>query len=115
MTIWVFYQVFCIALFAVCGVEGFVVSLRPPSSSVTRSLLAPDSTHARTTAAARTMVGPFDVRDPLTPAPSMSSYEEGSTCSGGGEPRMELQELIVDFTDDGRILLEVKGVKVCHV
>lgn len=30
----------------------------------------------------------------------------------GGSTEMELQELIVDFTDDGRVLLEVKGVKV---
>lgn len=46
----------------------------------------------------------------------MSSYDDGSGSSAGGEvggsTEMELQELVVDFTDDGRILLEVKGVKV---
>ena len=41
----------------------------------------------------------------------MSSYEEGPTETGE-EKQYEMQELIVDFTDDGRILLEVKGVKV---
>ncbi|CAM9091672.1 unnamed protein product [Scytosiphon promiscuus] len=45
-----------------------------------------------------------------------SQYEQGSpesSASGslGGSSEMQLQELIVDFTDDGRILLEVKGVK----
>lgn len=47
---------------------------------------------------------------------SMSSYEGGaSMASYEGEVQMEMQELIVDFTDDGRILLEVKGVKVTGI
>lgn len=41
----------------------------------------------------------------------MSDYAEGSTYESEGK-QYEMQELIVDFTDDGRILLEVKGVKV---
>eukprot|EP00903_Cladosiphon_okamuranus_P009032 g8637.t1 len=45
----------------------------------------------------------------------MAAYDDGSGAMAGGEvtgsTEMELQELIVDFTDDGRILLEVKGVK----
>lgn len=39
----------------------------------------------------------------------MSSYDGGPS---GEEMQMEMQELIVEFTDDGRVLLEVKGVKV---
>lgn len=41
----------------------------------------------------------------------MSDYGEGSSYESEGK-QYETQELIVDFTDDGRILLEVKGVKV---
>eukprot|EP00752_Nemacystus_decipiens_P011429 g10150.t1 len=45
----------------------------------------------------------------------MASYDDGSGAAAGGEvtgsTEMELQELVVDFTEDGRILLEVKGVK----
>eukprot|EP00904_Undaria_pinnatifida_P006130 jgi/Undpi1/2647/HiC_scaffold_13.g06025.m1 len=40
----------------------------------------------------------------------MAAYDDGASA-GSGEIEMEMQELIVDFTDDGRILLEVKGVK----
>lgn len=42
------------------------------------------------------------------------SYNGNSYGSDGyqGERQMEVQELHVEFTDDGRILLEVKGVKV---
>lgn len=43
----------------------------------------------------------------------MAEYD-GGPSEDLGEPLMEMQELIVDFTDDGRILLEVKGVKVRH-
>lgn len=50
-------------------------------------------------------------RAALTPAPRMAAYDDGASA-GSGEIEMEMQELIVDFTDDGRILLEVKGVKV---
>lgn len=57
--------------------------------------------------------GCFGTRAALTPAPRMAAYDDGSSASAGsGEIEMEMQELIVDFTDDGRILLEVKGVKV---
>lgn len=57
--------------------------------------------------------GCFGTRVALTPAPRMAAYDDGSSAAAGsGEIEMEMQELIVDFTDDGRILLEVKGVKV---
>lgn len=43
----------------------------------------------------------------------MSDYDAGGYEGGGSqEVRMEMQELHVEFTGDGRILLEVKGVKV---
>lgn len=42
----------------------------------------------------------------------MSDYDGGYDGGGQQEVRMEMQELHVEFKDDGRILLEVKGVKV---
>lgn len=107
----------CLAILSACGVQSFVVTVHPPSTMLTRprtssSAAAAAAALAPSTAAAIVPSQFGDViRTPRVPALRMSQYEGGPT-SGGGETRMEMQELIVDFTDDGRILLEVKGVKV---
>lgn len=104
---------FLILLLAACTVEAFVATaVRAPRLSRASSLIrAEDHQLTRTRNSA--------LRSCQAPALAMSSssYEQSSSeLSGGGDvggsTEMELQELIVDFTDDGRILLEVKGVKV---
>ncbi|CAM9527931.1 unnamed protein product [Discosporangium mesarthrocarpum] len=40
-----------------------------------------------------------------------TSRTTNSVLGMEGQGRMETQELIVDFTEDGRVMLEVKGVK----
>ncbi|CAM9383247.1 unnamed protein product [Ascophyllum nodosum] len=96
--------VYLMALWAF-AVEAFVVTPRSSPLSLTR--LTRDLTSSYTD---RTVVGVSGTRIPFVQAPRMSSYEEGPTETGE-EKQYEMQELIVDFTDDGRILLEVKGVK----
>lgn len=90
------------------AVEAFVATVRTPRfSSSTPSLV-----RQRPTSAQRAATPPY-LPSTLRMA---SSYDDGSGAAAGGEvtgsTEMELQELVVDFTDDGRILLEVKGVKV---
>ncbi|CAN0151767.1 unnamed protein product [Ectocarpus sp. 12 AP-2014] len=96
------------ALLVAFAVEAFVV---PAPAALARNLGRPSNKQQLTptpnTAATSSRS--------LTPA-RMSTYEQSSpepSASGqmSSSSEMELQELIVDFTDDGRILLEVKGVK----
>lgn len=95
------------ALLVALAVEAFVV---PTPAAPARNFVRPSRQQLTTPNTAATS------SRSLTPA-RMSSYEQPSpepSSSGemGASSEMELQELIVDFTDDGRILLEVKGVKV---
>lgn len=93
-------------LLTACAVEAFVATVRAPRfSSSTPSLV-----RQRPTSAPKAGTPPY-----LPSTLRMAAYDDGSgAAAAGGEitTEMELQELIVDFTDDGRILLEVKGVKV---
>lgn len=97
-----------LALYASYAVESFVVPVRGPRFSSSTPSLARHPTSAQTQNAGTPPYLPSTLR--------MSSYDDGSGASAGGDmtgsTEMELQELVVDFTDDGRILLEVKGVKV---
>ncbi len=92
-----------LALIAAWAAESFVVTVQAPTSTLPRQ-----RQQGRTSpeAVVRSDVAPLQ----------MASYDGSSESYGGGElggsTEMELQELIVDFTDDGRVLLEVKGVKV---
>lgn len=94
-----------LALIAAWAAESFVVTVQAPPSALPRQ-----RQQGRTSPKS---VARSDVA--LAPLP-MASYDGSSESYGGGElggsTEMELQELIVDFTDDGRVLLEVKGVKV---
>lgn len=116
-------RVFLLALlFAASAVEAFVATaaVRAPCLSRSPRVLFSRGDHqlTRTKNTATTLPR----RSRQTPAAALamsssSSYDQGSSdlSTGGdmgGSTEMELQELIVDFTDDGRILLEVKGVKV---
>ncbi|CAM9357140.1 unnamed protein product, partial [Hapterophycus canaliculatus] len=101
-------SLFVVLLLAAYAVEAFVVTARPPASYSRRSFIQQRQQQRSTP---KTSAAP-----PLTPARMSSQYEQGSSepsagGSLGGSSEMQLQELIVDFTDDGRILLEVKGVK----
>ncbi|CAM9600982.1 unnamed protein product [Ectocarpus fasciculatus] len=96
------------ALLVALAVEAFVV---PAPAALARNLVRPSSQQQLTTPNTAAATSSRS----LAPA-RMSSYEQSSpepSSSGemGTSSEMELQELIVDFTDDGRILLEVKGVK----
>lgn len=102
-------QVLCLAVFAMYAAEAFVATIHTPSPS--SSLVGPSSTSIPTTTRSMAPLGCFGTRTALAPAPRMAAYDDGASA-GSGEIEMEMQELIVDFTDDGRILLEVKGVKV---
>lgn len=98
-----------LALFAACAVEAFVVTVRAPRClSSAPSLVRQHRTSAQRKTATRRYL-PSTLR-------MMAAYDDGSGAPTGGEvggsTEMELQELVVDFTEDGRILLEVKGVKV---
>lgn len=103
-------RVFSFVFFVASAAEGFVVTaVRAPCLCRAASLTGRGGHHLLT----RTQ----RARSSEAPALTMSSsYEQGSsesfTGDVGGSSEMELQELVVDFTDDGRILLEVKGVKV---
>lgn len=117
-------QLLCLSCLAVSCADGFVASFRPRSAAALQ--LSPLTRTAaddlgRIPSVARKQHDSSRVA-------LMSSYQGGgysgeSYSSGGwggdssgdaprGERRMEVQELHVEFTDDGRILLEVKGVKV---
>lgn len=106
MAVFSVVRVFLLLLTAF-AVEAFVATVRTPRfSSSTPSLV-----RQRPTSAQRAATPPY-----LPSTLRMASYDDGSGAAAGGEvtgsTEMELQELVVDFTDDGRILLEVKGVKV---
>lgn len=98
-------RVFLLALSAGCAAEAFIVTARSPRLS----LLTPSLVRQHPTSAHKAATPPY-----LPSALRMAAYDDGSSAGGevGGSTEMELQELVVDFTDDGRILLEVKGVKV---
>lgn len=90
------------------AVGAFVVTARSSSQSMTRSL---DCRPSQNVVPNRTIGKAVGSRTSGVHALHMSDYTEGSTYESEGK-QYETQELIVDFTDDGRILLEVKGVKV---
>lgn len=104
------FRAFLLVLLAARAVEGFVVTVRAP-----RFMASPSASSQHPTSAPKAATR-LDL--PSTPL-CMSSYDDGSGSTGstelGGSTEMELQELVVDFTDDGRILLEVKGVKVSRM
>lgn len=98
----------CLVALLAPAVGAFVVTAGSSSQSMTRSvdcrpshIVVPNKTIGKA-------VGP---RTSGVHALFMSDYGEGSSYESEGK-QYETQELIVDFTDDGRILLEVKGVKV---
>lgn len=101
-------SLFVVLLLVAYASEAFIVPTRTPSSYARRSFVRQQQQSTPKSSPSAPS---------LTPARMSSQYEQGSSESSaggysGGSSEMKLQELIVDFTDDGRILLEVKGVKV---
>lgn len=120
MAVYGVVRVLLLALLTYCAVEAFVTTARAPRFSSSMPSLA---RQRPTSALKKPATPPYLPSRPALGRMMMASYDDGSGAAAGGEvtgsTEMELQELVVDFTDDGRILLEVKGVKVgervCHV
>lgn len=97
------------------AISCFATAFVPPTASpttVSRNRIAPLT--VLPSAQLLSARAPLDrgARDAVA-ALQMSDYDAGGYDGGGSqEVRMEMQELHVEFTGDGRILLEVKGVKV---
>lgn len=100
-----------LALLGSWAVEAFVATTMAVGGSCS-GLLTQHQHTSTSSVGKKAITGFVRARAPLAPVPRMSSYE-GGAMESSGETQYEMQELIVDFTDDGRILLEVKGVKVC--